>query len=117
MDGEKKRRGPPSRYPWEEWFAKERFVLHRGLQFPESVQPHGMAQTIRNAAARHGLGVSISIFDRGLYVQTYPREKIRQSWNRRPDDWKSKDEVKQRQRNRYHKMKESNNEAGNAKCR
>lgn len=47
------------RYPWNEWFSKRRVVLRRGVHFHGLV--HGMAATIRQAATRLGVGVSIEV--------------------------------------------------------
>ena len=46
-------------YPWEKWFAKNRFILFRGKQY--NCQPHSMGVQIRNAAAKRNLSVSVYI--------------------------------------------------------
>jgi hypothetical protein len=48
-------------YPWDEWFARARIktvVLVRGKHFNSQV--HGFLQTIRNAANRAGVKVSLT---------------------------------------------------------
>ena len=46
------------RYPWGEWFGRGCFTLRRGVDFAGSIP--GMISTIRVAARRHGLRVSVS---------------------------------------------------------
>ena len=92
MNGRKKVRG--NRYPWKKWFSQGAFTLVRGVHFPEYVKPHGMSQTIRNAAGRLGYGVSVKIFDTFLKVKVYLRDQVRQTWNRKPDRWRSTDKKK-----------------------
>lgn len=46
------------RYPWGEWFDRGCFTLRRGVDFAGSIP--GMISTIRTAAKRHGLRVSVS---------------------------------------------------------
>lgn len=56
-----------TRYPWREWFATKAFVLVRGKHFHG--QPHGVAETARQAARRLGVSVSINIDDDRLTIR------------------------------------------------
>lgn len=47
------------KYPWDRWLRRRRLVLTRGVQF--HCEPHGMAQQVRNAAAKRNKRVSINI--------------------------------------------------------
>lgn len=55
------------RYPWAELFNNERFVLERGKHFYG--MPHGMVSTVRQAAKRHKVRVSIDVTDTNLIVR------------------------------------------------
>lgn len=52
------------RYPWASWFSLKSFSLIRGEDY--DCLPHGMAQMVRNVAARRGLRVSVSLGEEGL---------------------------------------------------
>ncbi len=47
------------RYPWAKWFKSGKTTLLKGVDFDG--QPHGMAQTARQAASRHGVALHISV--------------------------------------------------------
>ena len=47
------------RYPWETWFARKRFTLVRGRDY--DCLTHGMAQTVRNAAASDKFRVKVRL--------------------------------------------------------
>lgn len=48
------------KYPWGVWFLLPTFTLTRGVHFHKKVLPHGMAQTVRQAARRYGIRVQIA---------------------------------------------------------
>lgn len=50
-----------TRYPWGKWFKRESMLLIRGIDFEG--MPHGMVQTIRQAAARYKVQVSLALGD------------------------------------------------------
>lgn len=47
------------RYPWDKWFEVGRVILRRGKHY--HCLTHGMIQTIRQAAARYGIRVRLSV--------------------------------------------------------
>lgn len=49
------------RYPWEAWFSRLSFRVVKGVHFDCTV--HGMAQMIRNQAAKRGVRVSLKLSD------------------------------------------------------
>lgn len=51
------------RYPWDKWFARGRFTLKRDRDY--KCLPHGMAQMIRNVAARRGVRVGLKLGEDG----------------------------------------------------
>jgi len=65
------------KYPWEEWFSNESFVLEHGVDF--DCQMHGMAQQIRNEVVKLGKAVSISYEGNRLKVTVhdFPPKKRR----------------------------------------
>ena len=47
-------------YPWHRWLRRRSLLrLVRGEDY--ACQPHSMAQQVRNAAVREGVGVSVHI--------------------------------------------------------
>lgn len=47
------------RYPWLEWFSKEKLILYKGEDYNGS--DHGFSQYIRRAAKRYGYSISLTI--------------------------------------------------------
>lgn len=57
-----------SRYPWAQWFSRKRpFVLVHGVDF--TIQPHGMAQMIRDKVTKRDDIAGVSIKFNGLNLQ------------------------------------------------
>lgn len=50
---------PYQRHPWEHWFRSKEFVLLKGTDY--GCADHGMAQAVRNKAAKLGLRVSLDV--------------------------------------------------------
>lgn len=71
MDVATKKHG--NRYPWTEWFKQDEFTIRRYVNY--YCRTDSMAQTVRAAARRHNLLVSISYTpnDRGLVVRVFGR--------------------------------------------
>jgi hypothetical protein len=46
-----------TRYPWDKWFAKSKFVLTKGVDF--NCMAHSMIVQLRNVAASRGVSVSV----------------------------------------------------------
>jgi hypothetical protein len=61
------------RSPWALWFRKKRFHLIQGKHY--QCMPHCMGVLTRNAAARHGLHVSVFIKGTTLTVETTRRTR------------------------------------------
>lgn len=59
--------GRPRKYPWEEWFRRERAVLLRGVHYRCSQST--MVQAVRNNASRRGLRVKIDDTDTEITVE------------------------------------------------
>lgn len=51
------------RYPWDKWFAADKFTVRRGEHYSCAV--HGMAAMIRNVASQRNMRVSLSITEEG----------------------------------------------------
>jgi hypothetical protein len=49
------------RYPWERWFAQQRFAIARGTDYAGRTDT--MIQQIRNKAGRFGIGIRIDVTD------------------------------------------------------
>jgi hypothetical protein len=47
------------RYPWDNWFGKDKFTLRQGRDY--ACMQHGMAQMIRNVAARRAVRVAVKL--------------------------------------------------------
>jgi hypothetical protein len=63
-------------YPWDEWFrtAQSRTVLLvRGKHFQS--QTHGFVQTLRNAAIRAGVRVSVVVEEDAVAIEAKPKQK------------------------------------------
>jgi hypothetical protein len=54
------------RYPWREWFNAGSVTIKQGKDF--EAEPHGMAQTARQAAARLGYTISVAIHGSSLTI-------------------------------------------------
>ena len=52
---------PAGIYPWDVWFSRSKLRLKKGRHF--DCATYAMAQQIRNAAGRRGIGVSVSVYD------------------------------------------------------
>jgi hypothetical protein len=50
-------------YNWDKWFSKKQVTLKKGKDF--KCQVHGMANQIRNKAAKRGVSISLKIRDDG----------------------------------------------------
>jgi hypothetical protein len=55
-------------YPWDDWFARDVFVLRRGREYRCS--PYSIGQQIRNAAARLGFRVRVEVDAYDRYTVT-----------------------------------------------
>lgn len=55
---------PARKYPWEEWFARQRCVLLRGVHYHRSQS--AMCQMVRNNACQRG--VSVRLTDTGTEI-------------------------------------------------
>lgn len=71
LDVNRERKPKGKRYPWSLWFSKDLFTLRRGKHF--ECQAHGMMQTIRQAAKRAGIKVSVQVADSSIRVQVLSR--------------------------------------------
>lgn len=49
------------RYPWDEWFSSDSFILIRGVDY--DCLSHGMYAMIRNQASARGCSVSVRIVE------------------------------------------------------
>lgn len=67
------------RYPWDKWFARDKFTLRRGEDF--MCMPHGMAQAVRNTMDRFGwVAASIDIGEDSITVtRRYTKRKRRRA--------------------------------------
>jgi len=68
------------KYDWAEWFAKGVFRLQRGVHF--SIAISTMAQSIRNAASKHGYHVRIQ--ENGDMLTVRATKPVRQRVRREP---------------------------------
>lgn len=64
-----KRKKKMLRHPWDKWFRKSRFVLHRGTDY--SCQPHSMGVQVRSAAQKRELVVCVSIDEGTIAVEVF----------------------------------------------
>lgn len=48
-----------ARYPWDQWFARSRFTLKRGVHY--QCRSDTMAQQVRTAGRRPRYGVKVSV--------------------------------------------------------
>lgn len=65
MKIEKRVRGRPPIYPWDQWFSRRRIILRRGEDY--SCSQSAICQQVRSAASSRGLRVSVA--DRGEEVE------------------------------------------------
>lgn len=63
------------RYPWLEWFSRQRFSLTRGHEF--DCEPAAMAQLVYRAASR--LKQSVTVHLQGDRINVGPKEDRRAS--------------------------------------
>ena len=54
-------------YPWKGWFKRKNWHLKRGKHF--WIEPYVMAGQVRNAAAKYGYTVSISVEKNAIVVK------------------------------------------------
>lgn len=62
------------RYPWDDWFAKNEFILIRDRDFP-GIALHGMAAMVRNAASARGISVTVTIAERLQRIKVVIRSR------------------------------------------
>ena len=64
------------RCPWSRWFAAGNFELMRHTDY--DCMPHGMAQMVRNVAAKYGHSVSVHISeDQRIQVTVHRKKKTK----------------------------------------
>ena len=60
-----------NKHPWDKWFARKRkFKLKRSRDYEGMT--HAMSITIRRAAARRGVGISIRVLEGDALEVTMP---------------------------------------------
>lgn len=67
-----KKKPDPVRYDWDKLFKRDSFTVTRGIDY--DCLPHGMAQQIRNEAARRKCRVSV-VFDGDSLIVTVTKRK------------------------------------------
>lgn len=62
-----KKRGRPTIYKWDEWFASPEVTLTKGKDF--HCQVHGLVQQFRTQGSKRGVRVYISIHNDTVHVK------------------------------------------------